>query len=278
MKYKEAIIVEIYKRHCIVLTADGQFLKQAVAAGTHEIGDSITVLFGKEPETGKEKIDIYRIISRVAAGFAICAAVAFGIYFGVNFIRPESGTLKVAVQESNVIEQVQPSLEESVNNEDQPNLQDKTVLPGQEAKETQLRQESANDGSPLQGASEDEAQNAISTASPILYEGSHKLDEADTVFSIDYNDIRIDYSIEQADASSGDSEFEKSLFFSFLQNKKDYLFNGNIDTVLNDANKSAARTVRMLFENFEYGQERTEEVILQKDENNFTLVIYGSFN
>ena len=51
----KAVIMEIHKDYCIVMTKDGQFLKQNIPAGVFEIGDEIAVSkeYAHEPKTVK---------------------------------------------------------------------------------------------------------------------------------------------------------------------------------------------------------------------------------
>jgi hypothetical protein len=278
---KRASVVEIHKNYCIAVTGDGQFLKQAAPAGTYEIGDSITLVAEKENDRAAEKFDIYRIVSRVAAGFAIVAVVAFGSYFGIHILRSGKSAMTVALNESVTEETVQASLAQTADESEIAAAQENSLLSKKQSGEVQLLQESnveENEDNLLEKAPEGGEQTQPGSAAPILYEGLYNISGTGEVVLIDYDDIMIDYSIEESKTESGGSDFEKSLLFNFIQNKKDHFFNGNIDTILNDTNKSAIRTVPLLFENFEYGAKRTEEVALENDEKSFTLVIYGSFN
>ncbi len=281
MNEKSASVVEIHKNYCIAVTCDGQFLKQEITAGTYEIGDSIIVTAEKENKRAAEKFDIYRIVYRVAAGFAIVAVVVFGAYFGIHILRSGDKPVTVVLQDSVLTETaLDPTKEKTDGNEIAAGQED-SVLLKQQPGQSQLRQESVvdeDDGMLLEKMQEGGEPAQGSNEAPILYKGLHNISDTGELGLIDYEDIKIDYSIKESKTKSGASPFEKSILFNFMHNKKDYFFNGNIDAVLNDANSSAIRTVRMLFENYEYGAKRTEEVALENDEKSFTLVIYGSFN
>ncbi|MBM3700339.1 MAG: anti-sigma factor domain-containing protein [Actinobacteria bacterium] len=280
MSKKSALIVEIYKNYCIVVTGDGQFLKQEISAGTYEIGDSIIVA-EKEPDRFEEKSAIFRILSRVAAGFAIVAVIAFGSYFGINFLRTGRSQMTVALQDSVLPEAAQAAVEEAAAENEIGQGQETPSINKQQTGEGQLMKESSDDENydmlnDEMPQTEDAAQ--VSNAAPVLFEVIHNIADTDQAVLIDYKDIIIDYSVEEPGTESDGSGFEKSLLFNFMQNKKDHFFNGNIDTILNDANSSAIKTVKMIFENFEYGAKKTQEVELENDARSFTLVIYGSFN
>ncbi len=82
----KAVIIEIGKDYCIVITGDGQFLKQRMPHGIFEIGDEIVV---SEEYTFKPAM-INVKMSR-ARSFAVAASViiivAIGSIFGVQYLR-----------------------------------------------------------------------------------------------------------------------------------------------------------------------------------------------
>lgn len=92
----KAYIVEIYKNYCIVMTADGQFIRQNIPAGFHEIGDEISWEESGVLNAGKS--NLMRMIGRVAIGFAAVAVITTGAYFGIKFanVNSTAGTVSLA--------------------------------------------------------------------------------------------------------------------------------------------------------------------------------------
>lgn len=77
----KAVVMEIYKDYCIVMTKDGQFLRQEIPAGGLEIGDEIVI----------EKAYYYERRVSWVKSFAIAASVvvvvAVGSVLGVRYFK-----------------------------------------------------------------------------------------------------------------------------------------------------------------------------------------------
>ncbi len=82
----KATIMEIGKDYCIVMTRDGQFIKQKIPSGVFEIGDEITVSkeYAFKPKTANINIKWVRSFA-VAASVVIVVVV--GSVFGVWYLR-----------------------------------------------------------------------------------------------------------------------------------------------------------------------------------------------
>jgi len=73
----KAVVIEIHKNYCIVMTGDGQFLKHKAGAGSVEIGDEVVI--SRVPET--------RMARFTVRGFAVAAAVLVVIIGGIYSYR-----------------------------------------------------------------------------------------------------------------------------------------------------------------------------------------------
>ena len=73
----KAVVIEIHKNYCIVVTGDGQFLKHKAGAGSVEIGDEVVI--SRVPET--------RMARFTVRGFAVAAAVLVVIIGGIYSYR-----------------------------------------------------------------------------------------------------------------------------------------------------------------------------------------------
>ena len=73
----KAIVIEIHKNYCIVMTEDGQFLKHKISAGSVEIGDEIVI--SRVPEA--------RMARFTVRSFAVAATVVVVIIGGIYSYR-----------------------------------------------------------------------------------------------------------------------------------------------------------------------------------------------
>ena len=82
----KAVIIEIGKDYCIVMTGEGQFLKQRMPHGIFEIGDEIIVSEEHAFKPAMINVKMFR-----ARSFAVAASVivilAVGSIFGVQYLR-----------------------------------------------------------------------------------------------------------------------------------------------------------------------------------------------
>ena len=78
----KAIIMEINKKYCIVMTEDGQFLNHRISGGSGEIGDEIIM-----EENNEFSYANYRKtwIRGIAVGFAVLIVLVMGSVFSYRF-------------------------------------------------------------------------------------------------------------------------------------------------------------------------------------------------
>jgi hypothetical protein len=90
----KAVIMEIYKDYCIVMTRDGQFLKQAIPAGVFEIGDEIVV---SEGYVYRPKLVKVGWMKSFAVGTMIVVMVAVVSIFGVWYLTQYRPSREIAL-------------------------------------------------------------------------------------------------------------------------------------------------------------------------------------
>jgi hypothetical protein len=102
----KAVIIDIGKDYCIVLSRDGQFLKQRIPHGIFEIGDEITV---SEEHAARPAILNMKMshVRSLAAAASVIIIVAIGSIFGVWYMKNsylrEAGTADSALEEKLIV-------------------------------------------------------------------------------------------------------------------------------------------------------------------------------
>ena len=257
----KALIIEIHKNHCIVLTSDGRFLKMYIPAGLNEIGDEV-VIDGSDLYCAKERRGIFKIAGNIAIGFAAIAIIITGSYFGMQYLKNSGTNTVVAVAEADLVKSEAAT------------AQDADI-------------EAITDDSELQAVfeSDDQPEGTISALPDDrvallheLHEGIYSLDKKNVEFVLDFDDIKIAYKIIENKEATFTDALKNELFFNFLSNKKDHVFNGIISTAFSDMRNITTKTVTYIFDDFHYGHQKTETVLLQEDENVFKLTVYGQFD
>ncbi len=129
---------------------------------------------------------------------------------------------------------------------------------------------------------------------PILFKGFYTIEELGKDSFLEYPDIKIGYKIEKIKAedfeeaisnneTTGKKESTKNtldynvLTFIFTGIKEQKVFNGNINAELNDEKLINTRIFSMVFKDFKFGQNRTEEIFLSDFERSFNIIVYGYF-
>lgn len=104
----KAVVMEIYKDYCIVMTEDGQFLRHKTPVGRLEIGDEVVIerQYSYEPRVN--------LVARFAVAAAVIVVVAVGSVLSVRYIsqyHAARGTAMVAEEaaiEKAVVEEALP--------------------------------------------------------------------------------------------------------------------------------------------------------------------------
>lgn len=130
----KAVIMEIYKDYCIVMTRDGQFLKQEIPAGVFEIGDEIVVSEGYVYRPKVVKVGWMRSF---AVGTMIVVMVAVVSIFGVWYLKQYRPSRDIALltedttEETLTVQVEEEAREEEIEEESAPSMkaeQEETVI------------------------------------------------------------------------------------------------------------------------------------------------------
>jgi hypothetical protein len=112
----KAVIMEIYKDYCIVMTGDGQFLKQEIPAGVFEIGDEIVV---SEGYVYKPKLVKVGWMKSFAVGTMIVVMVAVVSIFGIVSLKQYRSSRGIALStEDTTGETLTTQIEEEAREEE----------------------------------------------------------------------------------------------------------------------------------------------------------------
>ena len=111
----KAVIIEIHKDYCIVMTKDGQFLKQNIPAGVFEIGDEIVISkeYSYEPKT--IRAGWLKSLSVASMALVVVAVLSiFGVWYFKQYLPLRNATLQTA---DTTEETAQAAAEEEVSGE-----------------------------------------------------------------------------------------------------------------------------------------------------------------
>jgi hypothetical protein len=111
----KAIIMEVKKKYCIVMTEDGQFLNYRISGGSVEIGDRVII----EEKNNEFSYANYKKtwIRGFAIGFAVFAVLVMGSVFSYRFLKqyfPVSSAPAVAAAKNSLQSAPQDSSTESI--------------------------------------------------------------------------------------------------------------------------------------------------------------------
>jgi hypothetical protein len=262
----KVIVLEVYKKYCILMTEDGQFLTKNIPAGLHEIGDEIIVDRFKEIDT-LESRKLFKIISRIAVGFAAVAVIITGSYFGVKFLRtqitPEGAAMIAQSQER---EQFLESPEATFELKSEQALQ-------KDIPEEAMAAEAAPE---ILEESKDSSIEAFPAGNK-LFEGGYSLKNAGIDIPITFSNINITYRIDEGEQSLFDFlDKERKLTFNFESINQNSSFNGNADISLLNKDLTVTKSHIVIFDDFSFGQKKTE-IIPLLDELSFKFIMYGFF-
>lgn len=279
--YIKAYILEIKNDHLVLMTADGRFLRYDISAGSYEIGDEMLInnfkLESQEPDSSENNRNVFKILRGIAIGFTSIAVLVTGLYFGINYFNKAfpGSSINVAKADAEVFSASQDASEE-INAE--------SIEETELAQEAVPEDETKREESIVVGEESDEEEIILGEgtgdtahAQPVLYEGNYQMDKFNEDLLVDYPDIKIGYRINDHDIKDSGSENGKNLILNFIAVKEKHIFNGNIDAILNNRELIITRTFSVIFENFEYGQERSEIILLEDVEKSFRIIVYGHF-
>jgi len=244
----KAIIMEINKKYCVVMTEDGQFLNRRIPGGSVEIGDGIII----EEKNNEFSYANYKKpwIRGLAAGFAVLVVLVMGSVFSYRFLKqyfPISSAPTVAAAKI--------SEENLADKETEKNLQS-------------TPQESSTESSV--GESEAAAENAETTKQSPLFEKVLLLKKENVLTEENINGILFAYQV---------ASTEQKVLQVKIENKNGSLkFEGSIllEMMLEDG--SIIRQVTIELPGFNPGYIKEEKIAIENGETNFKLVVSGEFN
>lgn len=236
----KAIVMEINKKYCVVMTEDGQFLNRRISGGSVEIGDSIII----EEKNNEFSYMSYKKpwIRGVAIGFAVLVVLVMGSVFSYEFLKqyfpigsaPAVAAAKLAEDDR------------AVTGEEEKNAED---LPGE-------------------SAAADE--NIESIRQSPLYEKVLLLKKETVLTEENINGILFSYQVLNAG---------QKILQVKIENKNDTLkFEGSIllEMMLEDGSIKSQTTIDL--PGFNPGYIKEEKVVIENGETNFRLAVYGEFN
>jgi hypothetical protein len=235
----KAIIMEINKKYCIVMTEDGQFLNHRISGGSVEIGDGIII----EEKNNEFSYTNYKKtwIRGFAVGFAVLVVLVMGSVFSYRFLKQYfSISSAPAVAAAKISEE---------------NLADK---------------ESEKNSESMLGESAAAAENSETIQQSPLFE---------KVLSLKKQNVSTDENINGILFSFQVLSTEQKVLQVKIENKNDSLkFEGSIllEMMLEDG--SITRQVSVELPGFNPGYIKEEKIAIEKGETNFKLLLYGEFN
>jgi hypothetical protein len=239
----KAVIMEIHKDYCIVMTKDGRFLKRKIPAGVFEIGDEITV----DLEMSFEPVATPRrsMIGRYLATAMVVLVIVVGAVLGERFIRQyyeSKGIERVGFEEA-----AEEAVEEAAE---------------EEAEEPQYEYEEASE------AAEDEEE---------------VLDEAEKEGNVVYRDIYFldteDWAQEKIMGIMFSYRVESGAVLQVqIENiSNEPAFDGTFELFMLEADKSETRLINIPFRNFVPGDFFEDSFLLQEGEASFRLEVFEEF-
>ncbi len=283
----KALIIDIKKEYCILITPDGRFLKKDIPAGDYEIGDEIVIeeKCADAISAGK-KLD-FGIFVRIATGFAVVAVLTAGIYFSVKYVNTGSSLPVVAAAKAEQTENSDENMSMSKPQETFTASADsgETMQSGQN-KSQELSEGSAaykqesNKQEQLNPAQDSSDAIVMSESLPVLFEGVYSLDEsADNLnlyIPVAFDSLDINYMIEKYPGEKSASQTSHGILHLLFKNEeKNTSYNGNISVTLMDEKNTVLDTMSFDFYNFIHGSARLEKIYFGSGYMTFALLITG---
>jgi hypothetical protein len=266
----KATIVEIHKDYCITITKDGQFLKEKIPAGMHEIGDEIIIVQPVIEKSG-EQPRIFQIVSRTAIGFAALAVIVIGSYFGVQYFRTDTPSTELAMVPEEKAQEVRSTVTDDSFFEAEGGSGVETAIADEATGEESISEE-------VMAAEEDEVVETALKALQELFSGTFSLEQMDTEIMIESDAMFVSYRVDEMKDQDILSEEEKlkELTLKFKNMKEDSLFDGNADILMLHSDMTVSEIEKILLENLNYNQQNTKKIPFS-EETNFQLVVFGIF-
>jgi len=240
----KAIVMEIHKNYCIVMTRDGQFLKHKTAAGSVEIGDEIVISKAVEVRLGR----LY------ARGFAIAAAVVVVVVGGVFSYRyiskfyPVRGVRELAEAE----------------------VEDKEVYQEAAPAEAVVTQDVEEETATVAVECEESAVDEVNEAGGLMHEKDFVIEEGIEVEEFIIDNLRFKYRIFESDG-------EKQILISFKNTSASLSFTGSVDIILLSGD-NILKELHIDLVDLGPWEEKEETVVYEEDVSILRVRMNGGFN
>ncbi len=235
----KAVVIEIHKNYCIVMTGDGQFLKHKAGAGSVEIGDEVVI--SRIPEA--------RMARFTVRGFAVAAAVVIVIIGGIYSYRylskfyPVGSARELAKAEFNYKDEAQA---EAVVTEE------------------------AEEAAAVLSESEKGAVDEVSEAGTLIYEKDFIIGEGIGVEGF-IGDLYFKYETFKSDG-------KKQILISFKNVGDSLSFTGTADIIILFSDGSILKETHIELVDFGPQEEKEETVIYEKGAATLRIRLGGGFN
>lgn len=236
----KAVIMEIHKDYCIVVTEEGRFLRRKIPSGVFEIGDEIII--DQELAFGPAKTPRQSMVGRYLATALVVAVIIIGAVLGIRFIRQYYASGGTGLAEYETV------AEEAV---------------GEEAEEPQYEYEESAE------LTKDEAEEDLAEEEKegnVVYKDIYFLD-VENWAQEKIRGMMFSYRVEsgtvlqvQLENISNEPGFDGTFKLSMLK-----------------ADKSETRVIEILFKNFVPGGFFEDSFPLQEGEASFRLEVFEEF-
>jgi len=300
----KALIVEIKRKYCIIITPDGRFLKKAMPAGNYEIGDEVLIDENDTVAKNAGHKFSFGMPAKIAAGFAVAAILVTGAYFGARYIgsagsaapmvasapaevKDTGGILQQDGPESKAETGVQDfsetQAEKSIALEEGADQKQEETAAGTENADTEntaAAGEITGEQQDNETGSGEKAMAAAASEYPLLFEVTYSLDATDSGANIyipaGFADLDISYMVEKYTGSGEGGTDGPGILWLQIKNIFDNMYyNGNIKISFFDEANNLLDTKSIDFISFGTGSTRLEKIYFGKGYVAFSIMVFG---
>lgn len=274
----KALIVEIKRKYCIIVTPDGRFLKKAMPAGNYEIGDEVLIDENNTAAKNAGHRFSFRMPAKIAAGFAVAAILVTGAYFGARYISSAGSASPMVASAPAEVKDAGEILQ-------QDSLESTAETGGQDFSESQAEksmasEEGADQQMDNEPGSGEKAMAADASEYPLLFEATYRLDATDSGTNIyipaGFADLDISYMVEKyAGGDEGSIDGPGILWLQIKNIFENMYYNGNITISFFDEANNLLDTKSIDFISFGIGSTRLEKIYFGHGYAAFSIMVFG---
>jgi len=274
----KALIVEIKRKYCIIVTPDGRFLKKAMPAGNYEIGDEVLIDENNTAAKNAGHRFSFGMPAKMAAGFAVAAILVTGAYFGARYISSAGSASPMVASAPSEIKDAGEILQ-------QDSLESTAETGGQDFSESQAEksmalEEGADQQMDNEPGSGEKAMAADASEYPLLFEATYRLDATDSGTNIyipaGFADLDISYMVEKyAGGDEGSIDGPGILWLQIKNIFENMYYNGNITISFFDEANNLLDTKSIDFISFGIGSTRLEKIYFGHGYAAFSIMVFG---